>query len=61
VSEQPVTLVRVYRDADDEWRWSAQASNGEKVADSGEGYLNKQHAVDMAERLFPDAALRVED
>lgn len=31
----------VYRDAKSEWRWTLYASNGRKLADSGEGYHNK--------------------
>lgn len=31
----------VYRDARNEWRWTLYASNGRKIADSGEGYHNK--------------------
>ena len=30
-----------YKDSSGEWRWSLQAANGEKIADSGEGYQNE--------------------
>lgn len=30
--------VRIYRDRKKEWRWTARAANGRKVATSGEGY-----------------------
>jgi uncharacterized protein YegP (UPF0339 family) len=49
-----VTKVEVYVDASGEHRWRARAGNGEIVADSAEGYVNRSDAVDMAARLFPD-------
>lgn len=30
-----------YQDRDKEWRWTLFASNGKKIADSGEGYKNE--------------------
>ena len=30
-----------YKDSSGEWRWSLQAANGKKIADSGEGYHNE--------------------
>jgi uncharacterized protein YegP (UPF0339 family) len=33
--------VTVYRDKQDEWRWTLRAENGEPIADSGEGYKLK--------------------
>jgi uncharacterized protein len=35
----------LFRDAADEWRWTLHASNHRKIADSGEGYVNKADAV----------------
>ena len=35
----------VYIDAAGEFRWYLQAANNRKIADSGEGYLNKQDCV----------------
>lgn len=38
----------VYQDASGEWRWQLRAGNNRIIADSGEGYHNKQdclHAV----------------
>lgn len=32
----------MYKDSIGQWRWYLKASNGQKVADSGEGYINKQ-------------------
>lgn len=40
----------MYRDAQGYWRWNLVATNGRKVADSGEGYHNKQdcrYAIDI--------------
>jgi uncharacterized protein YegP (UPF0339 family) len=35
----------IYQDNANQWRWTLYASNSKKVADSGEGYLNKQDAL----------------
>lgn len=35
----------VYRDVSGYWRWRLVASNGRKIADSGEGYVNKQDCL----------------
>lgn len=35
----------VYRDAQGYWRWTLQAANHRKIADSGEGYANKQDCL----------------
>jgi uncharacterized protein YegP (UPF0339 family) len=40
--------IEVYKDRADEWRWRKVADNGNVIAESGEGYKNKSHAVDMA-------------
>lgn len=55
-----VAKVKIYKDSGEEWRWSATAGNGEKVADSGEGYMSKHHAIEMAAELFPGAEVEVE-
>lgn len=31
----------IYKDHAGEWRWYLKAANGDKLADSGEGYRNK--------------------
>jgi uncharacterized protein YegP (UPF0339 family) len=31
----------MYKDSKGEWRWNLVASNGNKIADSGEGYKNE--------------------
>lgn len=48
-----------YRDEAREWRWRRKAhGNNEEVADSGEGYENKQDAVQAIAREF---GVEVED
>ncbi|HAH10294.1 MAG TPA: DUF1508 domain-containing protein [Alphaproteobacteria bacterium] len=34
----------LYRDPDHQWRWTLYAANNRKIANSGEGYLNKADA-----------------
>jgi uncharacterized protein len=36
----------VYQDRSQEWRWRLKAENGRIVADSGEGYQNRQDCLD---------------
>jgi uncharacterized protein YegP (UPF0339 family) len=43
---QPPKRFHIYKDAAGEWRWSLHASgNHEPIADSGEGYKNKQDCI----------------
>lgn len=35
----------LYKDVSNQWRWHLKASNGRKIADSGEGYYNKQDCI----------------
>lgn len=46
--------VELFRDQGGEWRWHRKAPNGQLIADSGEGYINKDDAVAMAERVNGD-------
>jgi len=39
-----VGSAEFYRDDAGEWRWRIKARNGQTVADSGEGYANKDDA-----------------
>jgi uncharacterized protein YegP (UPF0339 family) len=52
--------VEQYKDEDDKWRWRTVAANGNIVADSGEGYENKQDCLDMVDELFPHLEVKVE-
>jgi uncharacterized protein YegP (UPF0339 family) len=36
----------VYTDVNGQWRWYLQAANGRKIANSGEGYYNRQDCLD---------------
>lgn len=35
---------RLYKDNAGQWRWTLLSSNHKKIADSGEGYINKTDA-----------------
>ena len=35
----------IYKDVQGYWRWRLKASNGRIIADSGEGYWNKQDCL----------------
>ncbi len=51
---------RVYPDAKSEWRWNLVADNGRKIADSGEGYKQRQDcldAIDLVKTQAPTAAI----
>lgn len=37
---------RLYKDARGHWRWRLRAANGRIIAESGEGYHNKQDCID---------------
>lgn len=54
-----VASVTVYQDDNGEYRWTALAANNKKVADSGEGYVNRAWAKRMAKELYPDARIVV--
>lgn len=41
----------LYRDNKNEWRWRIKASNGKIIGDSGEGYKNRQDAIDMIKEI----------
>lgn len=35
----------IYKDKIGQWRWYYKASNGRKIADSGEGYYNREDCL----------------
>lgn len=41
----------LYKDSKGEWRWRIKSSNGKIIGDSGEGYKNKQDAIDMIKKI----------
>ena len=47
----------IFQDQAGEWRWHLAATNGQIIADSGEGYVHKQHCIDMVRRIRADAHL----
>lgn len=53
--------VLIYKDQADEWRWHREASNGQIIADSGEGYKNFGDAEAMAARVNANAQFVVVD
>jgi uncharacterized protein YegP (UPF0339 family) len=42
--------IKVFRDESGAWRWNRVASNGERVATSGEDFDTKGNAIRAAER-----------
>ncbi|MFB6194540.1 MAG: HVO_2922 family protein [Haloplanus sp.] len=53
-----MSRFEVYEDAAGEWRWRLVATNGNIVADSGEGYASKsgvKRAVERIREYTPDA------
>lgn len=54
----------LFQDSAGEWRWRLVASNGNIVADSGEGYSSKQGAkrgIESVKRIASDAPVRTDD
>lgn len=41
-----MAVFRIYKDSISEYRWRLRAANNKIIADSGEGYINKQDAID---------------
>jgi uncharacterized protein YegP (UPF0339 family) len=57
----PSAHFELFVDAADEWRWRLVASNGNIIADSGEGYSSKQGAkrgIESVKRVAADAEVR---
>lgn len=53
----------VFHDSANEWRWRLIASNGNIIADSGEGYRSKQgvkRGIESVKRSAPEAEIRFE-
>jgi acyl carrier protein len=47
----------VFRDQAGEWRWNLRADNGRIIADSSEGYVNREDCLDMLFAIRADAGL----
>ena len=51
----------MYRDAAAEWRWRFRATNGEIIAASSEGYVNKTDCSHGIELVKGSASASVEE
>ena len=51
----------VYKDKAGEWRWYLEAANGRKLADSGEGYIDKRDCLHAIELVKGTAAAPVHE
>ena len=49
-------IFSVYRDVRGEWRWRFVATNNKTIADSAEGYKNRQDCIDAIQLLKRSAA-----
>lgn len=52
-----VHKAEVYQDVAGKWRWRGRDSNGEVVADSGQGYADRKYTTDAVRSLFPNATV----
>lgn len=50
-----INKIEVYKDRSGEYRWRYIASNGNIMATSSEGYVNKGDCVDAVETLWEDS------
>lgn len=41
----------IYKDAKGEWRWYLRVANGNKIASSGEGYVNRRDCETAIDRV----------
>ena len=58
------STFEVFHDKAGEWRWRLIASNGNIIADSGEGYQSKQGArrgIKSVKRSAPKADVQIVD
>lgn len=60
MTHDPNDTVTVYI-SEDGWRWRRQAANGEIIATSGEAYVDRGHALEMADRVNSDTEIREQD
>lgn len=55
-------VVVVYRREDAKWDWRRRADNGDIVSTSGgQGYENREDAVNIASELNPEVRVEIED
>lgn len=51
----------IYKDRASEWRWRLKAENGNIIADSGEGYRNRQDCLAGIQLVQGSAQVPVRD
>ncbi len=54
------TKFQVFEDRAGEYRWRLRANNGEIIADSSEGYVNKRdalHGIDLIKEVNPETSV----
>lgn len=56
ITEEDAMQYYIYLDSAGKWKWFLEAQNGKKIADSGEGYFNKQDCL-QAISLIQGSAL----
>ena len=44
-------IIEIFSDAQEKTRWRIKAKNGKIIASSGQGFKNKEDAVDIVERI----------
>lgn len=51
----------IYKDAQNQWRWTLEAANNRKIANSGEGYYNKQDCLAAIQLVKGSAAAPIKE
>lgn len=51
----------IYKDKSGEWRWYLKATNGRKIAESGEGYKNKSDCLNAIELVKSSGKAAIEE
>lgn len=54
-------VVEVYKDERGEWRWHRKSENGLIVSTSGEGYIRRQHAIEISAQLNVGCDFTIEE
>lgn len=57
-------IFEIFHDKAGEWRWRLVVSNGNIIADSGEGYRSKQGAkrgIESVKKNAPGAEIQITD
>lgn len=51
VAKKKKAVLEVYKDRGRQWRWRLVSTNGNIIANGGEGYKNKGDCLDMVEGI----------